>query len=231
MEHSKILARLRRENKLTQAEVADYISRRSKKPYSFKMVSHWEHGTSAPPLEQFLLLCELYGVKDIQGTFRGIDSDYRGLAKLNGLGKSRAEEYIAMLLDNPMFVEEQEVEYKVAPRRCIRLYDIPVAAGLGIFLDSDSFEEIAVDDTVPEDADYAVKVSGDSMTPRFVDGQIIFVREQETLEAGEIGIFAHNGDAYVKKLGHGELVSLNEWYAPLPIREFDSVRVFGKVVG
>jgi SOS-response transcriptional repressor LexA len=57
------------------------------------------------------------------------------------------------------------------------------------------------------------------------------VREQETLEAGEIGIFAYNGDAYVKKLGLGELISLNARYAPMPIREFDSVRVFGKVVG
>jgi SOS-response transcriptional repressor LexA len=231
MDFSKILARLRKESKRTQSEVADYINRYSDKKYSFKMVSHWEKGNSAPPLEQFLLLCELYGVKDIQGTFRGIDSDYRGLAKLNGLGKSRAEEYIAMLLGNPMFVEEQEVEYKVTPRRSIRLYDIPVAAGLGIFLDSDSFEEIEDDDTVPEDADFAVKVSGDSMTPRFADGQVIFIKEQETLEAGEIGIFGLNGDAYVKKLGHGELLSLNTRYAPIPIREYDSFHVFGKVVG
>ena len=71
MDFSKTFARLRKEGGHTQAEVADYVSRHSAKPYSAKMVSHWEKGVSAPPLEQFLLLCELYGVKDIQETFRG----------------------------------------------------------------------------------------------------------------------------------------------------------------
>jgi SOS-response transcriptional repressor LexA len=235
VDYSTVLARLRKENGLTQIEVADYISQRSEKPYSFKMVSHWEHGTSAPPLEQFLLLCELYGIEDIQGTFRGLRLDYRGAARLNALGRSRAEEYIGMLAGNPMFaeeVEEQAPEYKPAAlSRCIRLYDVPVAAGAGVFLDSDSYEDFEVDDTVPGDADYAVKVSGDSMMPRFVDSQIIFVHEQETLEVGEIGIFAYNGDAYVKQMGHGELVSLNTRYKPISVREYDSFRIFGKVVG
>ncbi|MDR1065337.1 MAG: helix-turn-helix domain-containing protein [Oscillospiraceae bacterium] len=230
MDYSKVLARLRKENKRTQAEVADYINRYSDKKYSFKMVSHWEKGNSAPPLEQFLLLCELYGVRDIQSTFRGVDTDFRNLSKLNSLGKSRVEEYIALLRGNPLFSETDSEITTVKPR-LIRLYDIPVAAGAGVFLDSDSFEEIEADGTVPEDADFAVKVSGDSMTPRFADGQVIFIKEQETLETGEIGIFGLNGDAYVKKLGNGELLSLNARYAPIPIREYDSFHVFGKVVG
>ncbi len=50
-----------------------------------------------PPVEPFLLLCELYGVRDINETFRGTKVEYRGMNKLNPLGVSRAEEYIAML--------------------------------------------------------------------------------------------------------------------------------------
>jgi phage repressor protein C with HTH and peptisase S24 domain len=132
---------------------------------------------------------------------------------------------------NRSHLEEQEVEYKVMPRRVIRLYDIPAAAGFGSWLDSDSYDEIETDSAVPKDADYAVKVSGDSMTPRIVDGQIIFVKDQDTLDIGEIGIFGLNGDAYIKKLGRGELLSLNPVYSPIELHEYDSFHVFGKVVG
>jgi len=116
-------------------------------------------------------------------------------------------------------------------RRVIKLYEIPVAAGSGVFLDSSSYDDFEADETVPDETDFAVKVSGDSMTPRFVDSQIIFIRAQQLLDVGEIGIFSLNGDSYVKKLGHGELLSLNRKYSPIPIGEYDAFYIFGKVVG
>lgn len=233
MGYSKVLARLRGEHGLTQAEAADFLSRHSKKRVSPGNVSHWETGIASPSIEQFLLLCELYGVRDIQETFRGVLTGYRDFSKLSALGKSRASEYIAMLLDNPLFAESVREVSAVGENtpRYIRLYDIPAAAGHGVFLDSDAYEEIEADDTVPEEADFALRVSGDSMTPRFVDGQMIFISGRETLGIGEIGVFALNGDAYVKRLGRGELVSLNGKYAPIPIGEYDSFHIFGKAVG
>jgi SOS-response transcriptional repressor LexA len=199
------------------------------------MVSHWEKGVSSPPIEPFLILCELYEVEDIQETFRGAQPSQYSAMKLNKLGLRRVEEYIALLSSNTLYCEAQEDETagKSANKnqKHIRLYDIPVAAGAGIFLDSDSYTEIEVDSTVPKSANYAVKVSGDSMTPRFADGQVVFVREQETLELGDVGIFSLNGNAYIKKMGHGELLSLNTRYEPIKLTDYDSVRVFGKVVG
>ncbi len=97
MSYSEILARLRKERGHTQAAVADYLTKNSKKPYSIKNVSSWETGYAMPPVEPFLLLCELYGVRDINETFRGVQVEYRGMNRLNPLGISRAEEYIAML--------------------------------------------------------------------------------------------------------------------------------------
>ena len=230
MKYAEILARLRKEKGYTQAEVADYISRRSDKNYTFKVVSHWEKGVSSPPVEQFLLLCEFYGVRDIQGTFRGIETESHSLSKLNELGKSRAREYIAMLSAAAQFSESAGEKIETL-RRFIRLYYLPVAAGAGNFLDSDSYDDFEVDETVPDEAGFAVKVSGDSMTPRFVDSQIIFIKEQQQLDVGDVGIFELNGDSYVKKLGNGELLSLNPRYKPIKIREFDSFHIFGKVVG
>jgi len=231
MRYAAILARLRKEKGYTQQDVAEFISRHSEKPYSFKMVSHWENGVCMPPVEQFLLLCELYGVGDIQKTFRGVTPEYSGMAKLNALGKSRAQEYIAMLSGNSLFSESESDDHYDKPRRSIKLYDVPAAAGTGSFLDSDSYVDFEVDETAPEGIDFAVRVSGDSMEPRFVDSQIVFIKQQQTLDIGEIGIFELGGDAYLKKLGRGELLSLNPRYKPIEIREYDSFHIFGKVVG
>ena len=229
MNLSDTLSRLRKQSGRTQAEVADFIGRRSGRRYSFKNISHWETGVALPAVEPFLLMCEFYGVRDIRETFLGIENRYRGMTKLNALGKGRVEEYISLLSGNPLFAETGGAAYH--PRRCIKLYDIPVAAGTGSFLDGDSFEDFEVDKTVPEEADFAVKVSGDSMTPRFVDGQIIFIKQQNTLEPGEIGIFELDGESFVKKLGHGELLSLNRRYEPIKIREYSSFYILGKAVG
>jgi len=233
MNYDTTLAKLRKEKGYTQSDVAEYITNSSGKTCSFKVVSHWENGVSSPSIEQFLLLCEYYSVSDIQRTFRGIDSKFNNLTKLNALGKSRAEEYISLLCTNPLFSDSETSSsfYPSASGRFIKLFDIPVAAGTGTFLDSESFEELEVDESVPHNADFAVKVSGDSMEPRFVDSQVIFIREQKTLKIGEIGIFSLNGDAFIKKLGQSKLISLNPRYEPIEICEHDSLHVFGKVVG
>ena len=43
------------------------------------------------------------------------------------------------------------------------------------------------------DADFGVRVAGDSMEPLYLDGQIIWIHKQETLEEGEIGVFFLEG--------------------------------------
>jgi transcriptional regulator with XRE-family HTH domain len=124
-----------------------------------------------------------------------------------------------------------DIRQTFADKRLLRLYDIPVSAGLGNYLDDVTYGMIEVDNTVPSLADYAVRVSGNSMIPRFVDQQIIFIHEQSTLDEGEIGIFSLNHETYLKKLGKGYLISLNPDYKPIQIHDYDEFRVFGKVVG
>ena len=72
------------------------------------------------------------------------------------------------------------------------------------------------------------------MEPEFHDGQIAWVLQQESVANGEIGIFALNGEAYIKKLQNDKdgifLISLNEKYAPIPVGEDDRLDIFGKVL-
>ena len=80
-----------------------------------------------------------------------------------------------------------------------------------------------------------MRVSGDSMVPRFADRQVVYVHRQETLEPGEAGIFLYRGDAYCKVLGQEEgspvLLSLNRAYAPIRVAEEEELRVLGRVLG
>ena len=119
--------------------------------------------------------------------------------------------------------------------RILPLYRLAVSAGTGEFLDGADYESVEVGEDVSSLADFGVRIAGDSMEPRFVHGQIVWVKRQETLQPGEIGVFLYNGSGYCKRLervrGGVELVSLNPLYAPIRVRAEDELRVFGKVVG
>ena len=111
-----------------------------------------------------------------------------------------------------------------------------VSAGTGNFLVDGPKETVRIDESIlPEDTTFGVRISGDSMEPEFHDGQIAWVLQQESVANGEIGIFALNGEAYIKKLQNDKdgifLISLNKKYAPIKVSENDRLDIFGKVLG
>ena len=160
---------------------------------------------------------------------KGIDVKTYTISKWeNGISRPTVEAFLAIC--EICKVQDIGLTFS-APERLLPLYDIPVSAGLGNYLDGGEHEMIEVDSLIPSSADYAVRVSGDSMAPRFEDRQIVFIHEQPALDEGEIGIFCLNNDAYLKKLERGHLISLNSAYAPIPIQDYDDFKVFGKVVG
>lgn len=111
----------------------------------------------------------------------------------------------------------------------IRIYDSAVSAGTGLYIDYASYESVETDDDV-QSGDFAVRVSGDSMTPRFCDGDIVLVESAPRVEIGEIGIFIVDSQAYIKQLGNNCLISLNSKYPPIDISKTESVYCQGKVI-
>ena len=225
------LSELRKARKMSQQEVAKLVSVGSD-PISNRAVSKWETGDTLPNAEQFLALCRIYDIRDVLSTFLGMEGpNDEGLNSLNKLGRERVDEYISLLKESPEVSYKQKV---IRIKRQMPLYDLPASAGTGVFLDSDSYTLIDVDETVPENANLAVRISGDSMTPLYTDGQIVYVRQQPDLKPGEIGIFVLNGEAYCKKLetdGGIKLISLNPNYKPIKVKYSYELRVIGKVVG
>ena len=228
MKLGQTLATLRKEKGYNQPMVAEYLTSCGCNATQ-QVISKWERNINTPNAEQFLLLCRLYDVRDVLSTFYEMPGT---LDSLNLKGKKRVDEYIRLLSLDTEFTAEKNVR-TIQLSRTIPLYDLPASAGTGQFLDSNSYELIDVDDTVPLSATYAVRISGDSMLPRFTDHQIVYIKQQQTLESGEIGIFILNGDAYCKQLeadNNTMLVSLNSKYKPIVIKEYDEFRVLGKVV-
>lgn len=118
-------------------------------------------------------------------------------------------------------------------RRSIGLYDMPVSAGVGEFLaDSTRIEDIVIpDDPRTAEADYALRINGDSMEPKYHSGDILLIQSSDTVEEGELGIFVLDGSGYFKKYGGDHLISLNPQYPPIMLKDFEDVSCCGRVVG
>lgn len=118
-------------------------------------------------------------------------------------------------------------------RRNIGLYDMPVSAGVGEFLaDATRIEDISIpDDPRTAEADYALRINGDSMEPKYHSGDILLIQTADLLEEGELGVFVLDGAGYFKKYAGDRLVSLNPQYPPIPLKDFQDVTCCGRVVG
>ena len=117
-------------------------------------------------------------------------------------------------------------------KRTLPLFDLPVSAGVGVALDSETAEEISVSvNSVTREADFALRISGNSMEPRYRDGDILLVQETDTVEFGELGIFILDGNGFFKVFGGDRLYSLNPEYGDILLKDFTDVRVAGKVIG
>lgn len=214
---------------ISQSELAEKL-RSAGVQVTNQAVSKWENGATLPNAQQFLTLCTLLRIEDIAGEFLG-GSEFGVLAGLDGAGRKKAAEYIELLRESGRYTIKPPV---VARRRSLPLYSIAVSAGTGQFLDGEDYEMREVGDEVPENANFGVRVSGDSMEPRFHDGQTVWVSQQHSLMTGEIGIFLYDGCAYLKQLAvSGEqlvLHSLNPAYSDIVISPELPLRVLGKVL-
>ncbi|MBQ8173821.1 MAG: LexA family transcriptional regulator [Clostridia bacterium] len=112
------------------------------------------------------------------------------------------------------------------------LYMLPVSAGMGVQLDDHYCENIEVRATKASlGADFALRVSGNSMEPKFTEGDILLVRRQDRVEIGDLGIFIADGEGYFKRFIGEYLRSLNPAYQDICIENFAEFRCCGKVIG
>ena len=219
------LAELRKDKNLSQKELAARLAAYGVEVTN-QAVSKWEKGLTQPSATQFLALCRALDVENIAAEFGlGRGGILRGL---NPEGARRVREYADLLRASGMFSAEEE------RKRLLPLYTLAVSAGTGQCLDSSDYDSVMVGAEVPDTADFGVRVSGDSMEPRYKDGQSVWIQHRQTLNPGEIGIFLYDDNAYLKQLVVDTdgiyLHSLNPAYPDIKVNSFAELRVLGRAV-
>lgn len=213
-----------------QGELAKLINVKSS-----GVISNWENNLNKPDAEKIVRLCD---VLDISASFL---LDYYGKTSFNltpseeeHVKKYRAldphgQETVSYILNRETERVKQieqaastvvEASGSVPAGRVLQYFH-SVSAGAGEVLFDDVYTERI---TVPDRPQYrrvayAVKVSGHSMEPLYHDKDILLIEPTCEISVGEIGIFNVNGQAYVKKLGKGKLISLNKGYNDIPLTE------------
>ena len=216
---------------LKQSELAELVGAKSG-----NVVYSWEKATAKPDCERIAKICSVLNISPNE--LLGYNSEAVTSSELSTIKKYRVlDEHGKEAIDTLLDIEYRRVvstSFATHKSRMLKLksYVFPASAGVGNFLDNEEAEEIFVPETPEaEAADFIISVSGDSMEPTYKNGDKVLVCKQESLEVGEIGIFILNGDAYIKELGYKCLISHNKEYAPIPLREDDSIFCCGKVIG
>ena len=124
-------------------------------------------------------------------------------------------------------------EKLLCSKKVVKLYDYALSAGQGIDLMDEQvpYEEIEVDNL---SADFAIKISGDSMEPRINNGSIALIKQADILADGHIGAFYYDGEVFCKIFRKTKtevfLESVNKKYSPIYLAENASFKIYGEVI-
>lgn len=206
----------------------------------------WTNGLTVPSAYQLVAICHSLHIEEGISYFTG---SY--VSELNEVGMAKMRSYrddlIASGRYRPQSKDDNQIRYisKAVSNLC-------VSAGTGAFLDEGNYEMVSFpENAVPPDADFGVRVSGDSMEPVYHDGQIVWVQKCETLSVGQVGIFVYDGEGYIKRYGEQQpendsvdaytdsygvihmqpvLISYNRNYADKIVRPENQFEIVGRVL-
>lgn len=124
-----------------------------------------------------------------------------------------------------------EAVRRITPRDdySIIYYDFPVSAGTGEFMDINTASVVSLSQRPPKNADYMLRIAGNSMEPEFCDGDYVYVEKSDNVEHGETGIFSYAGSVYIKVYTDDGLMSLNPDYKLIP--GDSDIKCLGRVIG
>ena len=220
----KCLKKRREAKRLSQVEVATQLGD-NRSSYN-----SWESGRAKPNKKNLLLLSEIL---DVEPSY--FESEYHIVSNYLQLSESNqvlAEEFVENLLAEQI---KKESEIKVLPLFSVRvLKDVPLSAGLG---DNyyDEFEYETVYSEKSYNYDIATYIHGDSMLPKYSDGEVALINETGFDYSGAVYAIYLNGQTFIKKVykedDHYRIVSINDGYPDKFASSEDEFRIVGKVIG
>lgn len=241
MSFGQRLRERRKELGISQGELAKALG------VSLSAVSNYENGQNAMREDVLLRLFRVLEIEPnylYQDAFTGqrftcsVEEEQlvRAYRSLRASGK-QALRAVAGALTAYQSDLEEDLPGKADVRQ-IPLYRTPAAAGYASPAFGEDFDYIDVTGDVPQGAEFAVRIQGDSMEPYIMDGAVVYVN-RDPLVNGDVGIFCVDGEILCKqylrdKLGITYLFSLNRARANadvvLPRDSGRNVACFGRVM-
>ncbi len=238
------IAEARKRLDITQAQLAELMGE-----FGIQIqtpgVNKWESGVSVPNAYQLVALCYALDVEGGLEYFTGPVMPKREI--LNTQGQRLLNSYREFLESNPKYTINHHVVMIEMPVSLL-----PASAGFGDYLDDENMEHREFPaSAVPDGADFAVPVDGDSMEPLYHDGQLAWIQLTPNLNVGDVGLFVVDGHGYIKTYDEREpeedtysdyldadgvlhpqivLISQNSAYQPKIITPSMSFRVVGRVL-
>ena len=173
---------------------------------SLSAISNYEKDISFPKAEVLLRLFDALETDPnslfqdyFQAAVQALSTSERRLLKryrsLSPLGREALDQLSRSLYSLQKEQEEERVEQGL---REIPLYRSPAAAGYAAPVFGEDFDYLSVTKEVPAAAEFAVRIQGDSMSPYFKDGSVVYVNH-DPLRSGDVGIFFVDGDILCKQ--------------------------------
>lgn len=205
------IKKLRKSRGWTQSQLADQLS------VSKQTISNWETGIKVPRMGSLQKLADLFNVRIGEITNASIDDN--DISKIN-----KPSNVIYPLSDSL-----QRVRIPIIGE--IACGD-PITAEENI----EGYTEETFERPIPSGNLFALRCKGHSMEPTIHDGALVTIREQPTVEDGEIAAVLVDGDneATLKRVKHqGKLIMLmpdNQEYDPIILDKNNPGRIVGKAV-
>ena len=205
------IKKLRKSRGWTQPQLADQLS------VSKQTISNWETEIKVPRMGSLQKLADLFNVRIGEITNASIDDN--DIFKIN---KSTNVIY-------PLSDSLQRVKIPIIGE--IACGD-PITAEENI----EGYTEETFEKPIPSGTLFALRCKGHSMEPTIHDGSLVTIREQPTVEDGEIAAVLVDGDneATLKRVKHqGNLIMLmpdNKEFDPIILDKDNPGRIVGKAV-
>ena len=211
--------------------------------FKYTTVLDWVNAKTYPRIDKIEKMANFFGIEKSE-LVEEFNQDNTYLNKLNNTVMQLNTENKKKVVDyaDNRLKDQKRKQNKIHTLETDNTYYVDVlgsvSAGTGEWLTDEQHEEVMVNNEPPAH-DFALRVNGDSMTPTFSDGQIIYVNkiyDTDEVRNNQFVIAELNGNSYVKKIVFDnnrkdcQLISLNKEYNPINITKDDDFKIVGLVV-
>ena len=200
-------------------------------------VTNWEKGRARPDISLIPDLCDILGI-----TFSeifGMDAPKlqmteheKKMIKAYRQLEGNSQEFVSTIIDTLLEKQNKKPQRNIVE---LPLYGKSLAAGIGdpSELEADIEPFYLYDSLDLARADSVFKVNGDSMEPKYHNGDYVLVEripDGPRLQFGETGAFICGNELYIKEYHDDGLYSLNSNYPPMSFDGDDRVFLIGRIL-